>query len=139
MHTYSNPLYGGHQAIGYASASASATQLPQQLQIIIPADSAAAAPANPLPSAILIPVIRSRSGYRRCCTIRRIIICQLLSIILIIAISVGISYFANDRSFKEWDGVVYVVLSAICLIYIFSFCMCGICHYIAYGGGEDDE
>jgi hypothetical protein len=137
MHAYSNPLYGGHQAIGSASASASATQLPHQLQIIIPVP--AAAPANLPPSAILIPVIHSRSGYRRCCTIRRIIICQLASIILIIAISVGISYFANDRSFKEWDGVVYVVLSAICLIYIFSFCMCGICHYIAYGGGEDDE
>ncbi len=127
MHTYSNPLYHG---------SASAIQQPQQMQIIIPA---AAVTASLLPSATLIPVIRRRSGFRRCCNIRRIIICQLLSIILIIAISVGISYFANDRSFKDWDGVIYVVLCAICLIYIFSFCMYGICHYIAYGDGEDDE
>ncbi len=138
MTIYTNPLYTPNVSASQAPAAAlQLQQLPSSaITIVIPAAAMPAlAPANQL----LIPINHSRSSCSRCCTIRRVIICQLASIILIIAISVGISYFANDRSFKDWDGVVYVVLSAICLIYIFGCCVVSSCHYIMYGSEQDDD
>lgn len=138
MTIYTNLLYTPNVSTSQASAAAlQLQQLPSSaITIVVPVTAMPSlAPANQL----LIPVNRSRSSCSRCCTIRRVVICQLASIILIIAISVGIAYFANDRSFKDWDGIINVVLSAICLIYIFGCCVVSCCHYVMYRSEEGDD
>ena len=110
MTTYSNPLF----TVRSASAPAPAQQQQQ-------------------PQAVVIEIPREYQPECRI-SILKLFLCNALAILVVLALAVCAGYFANNRSFSEWDGIVFMTLSVICILYIVA-CACASCiHYVCVQG-----
>ena len=103
MATYSNPLY----TVREQAAPAPALQQQQQ--------------------AIVIEIPREYQPECRI-SILKLFLCNAIAILIVLSLAVCAGYFANNRSFSEWDGIVVLTLSVICILYIVA-CACGSCIY----------
>lgn len=91
----------------------------------VPAASPAIATQNPLyqrtvPGStdyIIIEIVTVPS------CIKRTLCCQCIAIILILLIAILVTYFANDKSFENWQLVMYLTIMCITTIYICSCCI----------------
>lgn len=61
-------------------------------------------------------------------SILKLFLCNAIAILIVLVLAVCAGYFANNRSFSEWDGIVVITLSIICILYI-TACACSSCIY----------
>ncbi len=89
------------------------------------------------PQAVLIdiPVQQEHQPPPQCrISVLKLFLCNALAVLIIVVMAVCAGYFINNRSFSDWDGIVFVVLSVICILYV-AVCACASCiHYICYQG-----
>jgi hypothetical protein len=79
--------------------------------------------------AVIIDIPLQQQRQSKCrISILKLFLCNALAILIILILAVCAGYFANNRSFSEWDGIVFMTLSIICILYIVA-CSCTSCIY----------